>query len=273
MKNKHMPESPAVSRSTTTTTKTENVMKTNNHISGLGRTLASGTCRVAAILCALSLGAVAAYSAPVAFDNSAQAPGDWLAFGYSSADIDGDEITATYGETFIAPTLGVSNQVDVLNDWTFYLRQIPKSLGGYETGQNFEFFVMEWNGNEATGPILYQSGRLTVAANENTYKAFTVKPNLDLVAGQEYVMFVNVSLQSNDNNARGSSLEMAGNGTGNVFAYPTAPSPLTGQFVYQYTPGQFATSAELAAWLTSHDWATWAVDEYAAYDASFTGAP
>jgi hypothetical protein len=268
MKNKNMLECPAVSRSTTT--KTESNMKTNPG-SGRGRTLASGTGYAAAILCALSLGAAAAHGGPVIFGNSAQISGDWLAFGYSNAYVDGDETTATYGETFIAPTLGVSDEVAVLNDWTFYLKQIPRNLGGRETAQSFEFFVMAWDGDKATGPILYESPRQTIAANDTTGRAFTVKPNVGLIAGKEYVIFINVSLQSNDNNARGSSLEMAGNGTGNVFYPPTAPSPLSGQFVYQYTPGQFATPAQLEAWLTTHDWATWAVDEYAAYNATFTG--
>ena len=253
MKNKCMFESPAVSRSTTITT-------TKN------------TSRVAAILCTLCLGAVAAYGRSQSFPNTDYS-GDWLAFGYSNALVDGDETTATYGETFIAPALGASNEVSVLNEWTFYLRQIPRNSGGLETAQNFEFFVMEWDGNKPTGSILYESGRLTVAANDNTYEPFTARPNLDLVPGKEYVIFINVSLQGNDNNVRGSSLEMAGNGTGDVFDTPTAPSPLNGQFVYQYTQGEFSTSAKLAAYLTTYDWATWAVDEYAVYDATFTGVP
>jgi hypothetical protein len=93
---------------------------------------------------------------------------------------------------------------------------------------------------------------------------------LKLVPGAQYVMFINLSLSRNHDNLLGSSLEMAGNGSGGLFSSPSAQSPLGGQFVYQYTPGTFRTIEELEAALTSQPWATWAVDEYAAYRAVFT---
>jgi hypothetical protein len=162
-----------------------------------------------------------------------------------------------------------------LDEWTFYLQQIPLVLGGLGTEQNFEFFVMAWDGinGTATGPILYHSHRQTVAADITTYTPFTVHPeDLALTPGSQYVIFINVSLRRNDNNPLGSSLELAGNGSGGLF-YPASPtSPLGGQFVYQYTVGEFNSIEELGAAVTTQDWATWAVNEYAAYYAVFSDA-
>jgi hypothetical protein len=42
--------------------------------------------------------------------------------------------------------------------------------------------------------------------------------------------------------------------------------------VYQYTVGEFNSIEELGAAVTTQDWATWAVNEYAAYYAVFSDA-
>lgn len=245
-----------------------------NHVSAWGKILTKGTCRALATLCVSSLGALAAGAQTVGFDNATPVTGDWIAFGAGNAYVDGDETTATYGQTFTAPLVRVSDRLTYLDSWTFYLKQIPKNLGGRGTKQSFEFFVMAWDGKHgaATGPILYDSEPMTVGAKTTTYTAFTARPDgLALEPGKQYVIFINVSLRDNDNNPLGSSLEMAGNGNGGLFYPATAPSPLGGQFVYQYTIGQYSSIQGLGAAVAAQDWATWAVAENAAYDAVFTG--
>jgi hypothetical protein len=207
------------------------------------------------------------------FDNSAPVTGDWVTFGYGTAIIDGAETTATYGQTFTAPSVRPSTRRTYLDEWTFYLQQIPIDLGGLGTRQSFEVFVMAWDANTgtATGPILYHSQRLTVDSDMTAYTPFTVYPDdLALTPGAQYVIFINLSLQRNDNNPIGSSLEMAGNGSGGLFPGPYTTSPLGGQFVYQYTVGDFDLVEDLDAALTTQEWYTWAVNEYAVYDAVFS---
>ena len=92
----------------------------------------------------------------------------------------GNPNTATYGQSFTAPG-------GVLDSWTFYLG----NEGG--TAQNFEFFVMGWNGSEATGPVLYQSAPQTISGSQSSDTAFTVDPDIALTAGGSYVMFINES--------------------------------------------------------------------------------
>jgi len=207
------------------------------------------------------------------FDNSAPVTGNWVTFGWGNANVDGAETTATYGQTFTAPSVRPSDRRTYLEEWTFYLQQVPVYAGGLDTEQSFEFFVMAWDPatGAATGPVLYHSRRMTVAADVTSYTPFTICPDdLALTPGSQYVILINVSLERNDNNPDGSSLELAGNGSGGLFYPPTAASPLGGQFVYQYTTGQFRSIDQLDAALTSQPWYTWAVNEYAAYDAVFS---
>ena len=186
-----------------------------------------------------------------AYDNSNITTGKrWVTFGNGSAVIDGAETTATYGQTFIAPS------ESVLDDWTFYLQQISGGLG---TAQNFEFFLMAWDPSSgmATGPVLYQSGLQTVTPGQTSYTPFTVYPNVVLTPGNQYVMFINESGLNGDVEG---SLELGGNGP---FFFGSETSPLGGQFVYQYSGDDF--------WqVTSMAWQTWTTDGYAAYKADFS---
>ena len=285
MKNEHILQSSPTCRLATKETTAGNTPERPNELANLhdfparknclfamSRTLIAGTSRALTILCALSFSAIAACGRTAIYDNSTPVTGDWIAFGSGNAFVDGDETTATYGETFTAPLLSPSDRLTYLDEWTFYLKQIPLNLGGLGTKQSFEFFIMSWDGTGATGPILYHSQRMTVGAETTAYKAFTIHPiDLALKPGKQYVIFINLSLEGNNNSPLGSSLEMAGNGNGGLFYPATGPSPLGGQFVYQYTFGEFFTVEELGAAVAAQDWATWAVEEYAAYDAVFTG--
>jgi hypothetical protein len=231
---------------------------------------------IGGIVCAgviLLLAAGASAQRVAFFDNSAPITGNWVTFGSGNAVIDGAETTATYGQTFTAPSVRPSNRRTYLDEWTFYLQQVPAELGGLGTEQSFEFFVMAWDASTgtATGPILYHSRRQTVGADVTAYTPFTIYPeDLALTPGAQYVIFINVSLERNDSDPMGSSIEMAGNGSGGLFPPPYSTSPLSGQFVYQYTAGEFNSVEKLDAALTTQAWATWAVDEYTVYDAVFS---
>lgn len=178
-------------------------------------------------LCVLCFGVAAAHA--ISYDNSSIS---------SQIIYFGNPNTATYGQTFTAPS------ANVLNDWTFYL----ENQGG--PAQNFEFFVMAWNGAEATGPVLYQSALQTVGASQNTFKAYTVDPNLTLSAGQQYVMFIN---ESGLNGAVNGQVAMGGNNNA---------SPLGGSFEYLNNGDNFSQ-------VTSTPWSTWSVAE-TAYLADFS---
>lgn len=123
-------------------------------------------------LCVICFGVAAAQAIP--FDNSTISQ-TISSLGYPNA--------ATFGQTFTAPT------ANVLDDWTIYLQN------AWGTPQSFKFYLMAWNGSEAAGPILYQSGLETVAVNQTTFPitAFTVAPDLALTAGKQYVIFINES--------------------------------------------------------------------------------
>jgi hypothetical protein len=150
----------------------------------------------------------------------------------------GNPNTATYGQTFTAPS------ANVLNDWTFYL----KNDGS--TAQNFEFFLMAWDGSKATGSILYQSGLKTVATSQNTYTPFSVAPDVTLTSGQKYVMFIN---ESGLNGGVDGQIGMGGNS--NV-------SPLGGSFLFLNNGDTFGN-------VSTDPWDLYSVPE-TAYTADFS---
>jgi len=177
-----------------------------------------------------------AASAQIVNVNNSSTPSGSGYFGYSQS--------ATYGQTFTAPQ-------DVLDDWTFYLANYDFPLFHGSSAQNFEFFVMGWNGAEATGPVLYQSGLQTITASETSYTAFTVNPNLPLTLGGSYVMLINES-----------GLNVGINGY--IEAGLNANTPLGGSFVYLNNGDNFSQ-------VTSQTWLDLGAHSMA-YNADFSVA-
>jgi uncharacterized repeat protein (TIGR03803 family) len=175
--------------------------------------------------------------------------GNWGVFGNGN--------TSTYGQTFTAPSPAF-----ILDDWTFYL----ENTGA--TPQNFEFFLMAWNGTNATGPVLYQSGLETVTTSETSYTPFTVYPGVALTSGNQYVMFVSVSDPTDDLGLNGSvdgSLNLAGQGPYFDNGGPET-SPLGGSFYYLDNGNTFSEVAS-DAWQNF-----WYSAGFTAYNADFSGS-
>jgi len=85
----------------------------------------------------------------------------------------GEGTVATWGQTFTVP-----DSTPTLTSFGVYmygLTQDPLIFGGY---------LMQWNGQQAAGPILYQSDPITLAQGWNNV---SFGPDISLTAGQQYV--------------------------------------------------------------------------------------
>ena len=103
--------------------------------------------------------------------------------GSSSVSAFGQPNTTTYGQTFTVPV----NGDNALNSFSFFLQQASSSA------IKFAGFVTAWDGNKATGPILYQSGSQSTT-RQNVFQAFDFATGgLNLAAGKQYVAFLNAS--------------------------------------------------------------------------------
>jgi hypothetical protein len=97
--------------------------------------------------------------------------------------------TATYGQTVTTPVADTE-----LASFTFNLGPQWNGSGNI----NYEAWVYQWSSvnNRATGPALYQSALQTYTPGAG-YTPVTFNPGIDLVAGDQYVMFLSTSgLQS-----------------------------------------------------------------------------
>ena len=91
----------------------------------------------------------------------------------------GETNTATYGQTFVAPT------ASRLLSFTLFLA--PSNDPG---SVDFKFYVMAWDGAKATGAVLYAS-QATNTAGRLGVQAYSFQPDsLSLVAGATYVAFL-----------------------------------------------------------------------------------
>lgn len=98
----------------------------------------------------------------------------------------GEPNTATYGQSFIAPS---DNHLDSV---TFYLTP-------YQGGPvDFKFYVMAWTGSQATGAVLAESNVQTFDNTTEGYTAFTFNADVDLISGSSYVAFINAIFDGND---------------------------------------------------------------------------
>jgi hypothetical protein len=96
----------------------------------------------------------------------------------------GQDGSATYGQTFVAPLAN-----NFLNSMTFYLNDEgpPTTFGAY---------VMSWEVQKAKGPILYESPQLNTTNNGGAggFETFTLNTGpLELTPGESYVAFFSVS--------------------------------------------------------------------------------
>lgn len=134
--------------------------------------------------------------------------------------------TATYGQTFVAPLVD-----NVLDSFDFDL---------YDGVDTFKFYVMEWDGSKATGPILYESSTLTGPGGLTTYTINT--GGVSLVGGGSYVGFISTSA-------------LPGN-TGASFSYLGSVDYTDGRFVFLNNgpdAGQWTTTSW--NYFGSTDWA------------------
>ena len=94
-------------------------------------------------------------------------------FGYAAS--------GTFGQTFMAPS-----QAAALTGFTVYIEN-------YSAYADFKFYVMAWNGSEATGPILYQSPQISTYGTSG-YHAYSFNfSSVPLSPGAMYVAFANVT--------------------------------------------------------------------------------
>jgi hypothetical protein len=94
----------------------------------------------------------------------------------------GNPNTATYGETFTAP----SNGNNFLTDFSLYLAG-PSSPGNIELGG----YIATWNGTQA-GTLLYSSAEINYPNTGNAQLEFNTG-ELQLTPGATYVAFLSVS--------------------------------------------------------------------------------
>jgi PEP-CTERM motif len=137
----------------------------------------------------------------------------------------GSPNTATYGQTFTALS-GFSS----LDAFSFQLLD-----GDNGAALQFRAFLMAWNGLEAVGPILYESGVQNGTSSNSpvTYNFST--GGVAITPGQVYVAFINASEF------------IAGGGVDAELAQVQGSSDTPGQFVFANNGGDFSR-------LTSTPW-------------------
>jgi hypothetical protein len=128
-----------------------------------------------ALVAGIALAAAASTFADTIYDNFTGYNDSWHPFGYPD--------TATYGETFTAPTNGDVN----LQDFGFYMGNPDTS------GDNIllRAYIATWNGTHA-GTLLYVSADYDYANTGNAHLTFTTG-GLTLTPGATYVAFLSVS--------------------------------------------------------------------------------
>jgi hypothetical protein len=138
----------------------------------------------AALASAFAIGKVQAQA--VNFDNT----GSWD--GSTSIDSWGTGGTATYGETFVAPSVGSVT----LNDFTFYLHELDAASSTI----TYEAAIYAWSGDVATGGTGVATGsalfsvNLSLTGDVDTFDAVTVNTGgVTLTPGANYVALFTTS--------------------------------------------------------------------------------
>ncbi len=128
----------------------------------------------------------------------------------------GNPNTATYGETFTAPT----NGDNVLQNFSFYM------AGPYEAGNIImSAYIATWTGSQA-GTLLYTSAPIDYANTGNAQLSFSTG-GLNLTPGGNYVAFLSVS-------------QYYGQSSGLSYASEGLATIPGGNFVYYNNGGDFS---------------------------------
>jgi hypothetical protein len=118
--------------------------------------------------------------------------GDWNGTSSSSLEFGNDPSAtsaSTWGQTFTVP---IGNPL--LTDFSINLLDITPFD---PTPLVFDGYLMKWNGTQATGPILYDSGAITLGTGFTWHQVAFNSLNLHLNEGQQYVFFVSTSAYAN----------------------------------------------------------------------------
>jgi hypothetical protein len=115
--------------------------------------------------------------------------------------IDGYQPFGPYGVETMGQTFN-SGSNNALQDFSFYLSPEYGDLNVV-----FRFYVMAWNGQEATGPVLFQSGLLSTAglptytATPGSFTEFTINTqDISVMNNTNYVAFLSsVGLEADGN--------------------------------------------------------------------------
>ena len=145
----------------------------------------------------------------------------------------GNPNTATYGETFSAPTNGDAD----LTKFGFYMGN-PFVAGDIKLSG----YIATWTGTQA-GTILYTSPMVDYANTGDFFLSFNTG-GLNLTAGAEYVAFLSVS-------------QYYGQSSGETYVSQGGATIPGGNFVYYNNSGNFAalTSSSWDVTGTKPDWA------------------
>jgi hypothetical protein len=156
----------------------------------------------------------------------------WHPFGFPN--------TATYGETFTAPSNGDVN----LQDFGFY-------MGSPEVPGNIllRAYIATWTGTNA-GTLLYTSADFDFANTGNDHITFSTG-GLTLTPGATYVAFLSIS-------------ELYGQSSGETFISQGDPTIPGGNFVYYNNGSDFAA-------LFNNTWDATGLKPDWAFNATFTG--
>lgn len=138
----------------------------------------------------------------------------------------GNPNTATYGETFLAPT----NGNDFMTDFSLYMAG-PATSGNIVMGA----YLATWNGSNA-GTLLWSSTEINYPNTGNAQLTFT--PGIQLNPGADYIVFLSVSQYYGQSS--GESYISGGNNScsGCFFAY----SNNSGNFNSLFTAGGWSAS-------------------------------
>jgi hypothetical protein len=188
------------------------------------RHLVAASCAAAALLL---------FAAPAFAGQTIGTFGSWN--GSEAISTFGYPNTATYGQVITAPA-----GATLLTSFTFELA-IPNTA-------TFRAEVYAWDGSEATGPNLYESGSMTTTSS--SMQSVTIGTAVPVTAGSQYVMFLSTSKDS-------------GSGSG-VWGFVSANPYGGGDFVYQNN------GTDPSTW-TSTPWTVYGGD--LAFSAIFNGQP
>ena len=196
-----------------------------------------------ALALAAAISASAALSAAAQTISTGTGTPYWSPFGAPN--------TATYGETFFAPT-----GYDQLDQFTFQFQGYDPGSGDDGADLQFSAYLMGWDGTKATGPILYQSALTDGTSGGPTTFTFNTAGTA-VTPGTLYVAFVNASQFISDNPTSTAEMQAIDGVT-----------PIDGgSFVYYNNGADFSL-------LTTETWDVTGISPDLAFSATFSnGAP